>query len=199
MIDRRALLASGLMLPGAALAAKLAPPDLEVNEAAVHWPIGEGRELHGYMAIPARARGRQPAVLVIGGLDAPDSFARALAKSVAQAGFVACTVNRATTTPARLTDDMRATAAWLANGRYGTGRVGAIGVAGGVDTVIALAATKTVTAAVTFGDTLTVVDTPILAYRRAGSGWVSPVDPGEPADWAEAWPRALAYLRERLV
>lgn len=184
------------MLPGAALAAKLAPPDVEVNESTIHWPVGNGRELHGYMAIPAKARGRQPAVLVIG---TPDSFARALVKSVAQAGFVACTINAAALTPGRLADDMRATVDWLANGRYGTGRVGAIGVGSGGDTVIALAASGAIAAAVTFGDVLPAANNLILSYRREGGGWISPIKADKPADWAEAWPHALGYLREHLV
>jgi hypothetical protein len=196
LIDRRFLLAGGLMLPGAALAAKLAPPDVEVNEAAIHWPIGGGREMHGFMAISARARGRQPAILVIG---TPDSFARDLVKSVAQAGFVACTTNAAALSRDRLADDMRATVGWLANGRYGTGRVGAVGVAGGVETVMALAASGSIAAAVTFGDTLPAEAAHILSYAREGAGWSSRAEPGKPADWAEAWPHALGYLRDHLT
>jgi carboxymethylenebutenolidase len=196
LLDRRTLLAGGLMLPGVGIAAKLAPPDVEVNQSTIHWAVGNGRELHGYMAIPAKARGRQPAVLVIG---TPDGFARDLVKSVAQAGFVACTVNAAALTPDRLADDMRATAGWLANGRYGTGRVGAVGIDKGVDPVTALAASGAITAAVTFGDVLPATSTLVLSYRREGSGWVSPTEPDKAADWTEAWPHALDYLRGHLV
>lgn len=196
LIDRRTLLAGGLMLPGTALAAKLAPPDVAVNESPIHWPIGGGRELHGYMAIPARARGRQPGVLVIG---TPDGFARDLAKSVAQAGFVACTVNQAAVTPGGFEADMRATAGWLANGRYGTGRVGAIGIGAGAETAIALVGDGAIVAAVAFGDALASEGAAILSYHREGQGWSLANEPGNPADWAEAWPHALGYLREHLT
>ncbi len=198
-LDRRLLLAGGLMLPGAVLAAKLAPPDAEVNESAVHWPIGGGREQHGFMAVSARARGRQPAVLVIGGRDTPDAFARALVHSVAQAGFVACTINAAAVVPDRLTDDLRATAAWLANGRYGTGRIGAIGLGSGTAGTIALAAGGALVAAVLFGEGTAPAGIPILSFRRQGSDWQEAADPNMRGDWAESWQRALHYLRAHLT
>lgn len=199
VIDRRLLLAGGLMLPAAALAAKLAPPDAEVSESPIHWPIGGGRELHGFMAISARARGRQPAVLVIGGHDTPDIFSRALVHSVAQAGFVACTVNVASLSVHGFIDDMRATARWLANGRYGTGRIGAIGLAGGVDPTIALVADGTLAAAATFGGATPSGESPILSFRPAGTGWRQAADQNGPVEWAQAWPVAVAYLRTRLI
>ncbi len=200
--DRRFVLAAGLALPGAAIAAKLAPPDAEVNEAAIRWPVSPTRELHGYMAIPAKARGRQPAVLVIGGRDTPDPFARQLVRSIAQTGFVACTANAAAIMADTLADDMRATALWLANGRYGTGRVGAIGLDGGVRATRVLAGT--LSAAVTFGDGIpSQPGAPILSFARSAAGWRLLTESGTAAtfegDWAAAWSRAMAYLREKLT
>ncbi len=174
------------------------------DTAAIHWPIGPGRELHGYMAIPARARGRQPAVVVIGGRDTPDPFARQLVRSAARAGFVTCTANRASVLPDTIVDDMRATARWLADGRYGTGRVAAVGLGSGVATTLALAAEGALVAAVTFGDAAPVASgAPVLSFRPAGRGWVPLTGPGTTPtlaqDWAQAWVAAMAYLREHLT
>jgi len=203
-IDRRALLAAGLALPGAAIAAKLAPPDANVNSAAIHWPIGPAREMHGYMAIPARAQGRQPAVLVIGGRDTPDTFTRQIVRATAQAGFVACTANAAVIMADTIIDDMRATARWLGEGRYGTGRVGAVGLDGGVDAAAALAASGALSGATTFGKApAPAPGVPILSFGREGSGWRMLTGPAAAAtfegDWATAWARAMAFLRERLT
>lgn len=192
------------MLPGMALAAKLAPPDVEVNATAIRWPVGSGRELHGYMAIPARARGRQPAVLVIVGRDTPDLRARELVRGVAQAGFVACTVNGASILPENFTNDLRATARWLANGRYGTGRIGAIGLSGGIAATLALAGDRTIAAAVTFGEADAPPEgAPLLAFRPAGTGW-GPLTPRDASPtlgqaWIQAWAGAMAFLREHLT
>ncbi len=205
LMNRRAVLAGGLMLPGTAMAARIAPADAEVNAAAIHWPAGATRELHGYMAIPAGARGRQPAVLVIGGRDTPDTVQRALVRATAQAGFVACTANGASILDETLADDMRATAGWLANGRYGTGRVGAIGLGAGTPAAIALAGDRTVTAAVAFdAPAVPAGGAPVLLFRQTGAGsWsalpgtASSAGPAE--DWARAWTHAMAYLREHLT
>jgi hypothetical protein len=202
--DRRFVLAAGLALPGAALAAKLAPPDAEVNATAIRWPVGPVRELHGYMAIPAKARGRQPAVLVIGGRDTPDLFARQIVRSAAQAGFVACTANAATIMADTLADDMRATALWLAKGRYGTGRVGAVGLDGGAGAALALAGAGTLSAAILFGGAApSPPGAPVLSFGRSETGWRLLTESGASAtfdgDWAAAWSRAMAYLREKLT
>jgi hypothetical protein len=203
LLDRRMLLAGGLMLPGVAVAARLAPPDLEVNEAAIRWPVAGNRELHGFMAIPARARGRQPAIIVIGGPDTSDAAARALVRSVAQAGFIACTPNIASFQAATFADDMRATARWLANGHYGTGRVGGIGMDKGADTATVLTGDGTLAAAVTLGDVTPTTGGSVLTLRADGGGWSLAVGPGStPAfvpDWPQAWQRVMSYLREHLT
>lgn len=198
LIDRRMLLAAGLMVPAAAIAARLAPPDTALNAAAIRWPLGAGREMHGYMAIPARARGRQPAVLVIGGRDTPDAAARALVRAAAQAGFVSCTANTASLIDDRLADDMAATAQWLANGRYGTGRIGAVGLAGGLAATSALAAGPALRAAVLYGDAAPVGGaTPTLAFRQRGDGWSAEGAPG--VEWSIAWDQGMAFLRAKLT
>ena len=201
--DRRMLLAGGLMLPGVAMAARLAPPDIQVNEAAIRWPVGAGRELHGFMAIPARARGRQPAIMVIGDPDTPDATSRALVRSVAQAGFVACTPNAASFQSTTVADDMRATAQWLANSRYGTGRVGGIGVGKGAGTAALLAGDGTLAAAVSLGAGTPVGGGSILTVQADGAGWSLTAGPAAvpiPAsDWPQAWDRITGYLREHLT
>jgi dienelactone hydrolase len=204
LLDRRMLLAGGLMVPAAAMAARLAPPDVKTNESAIRWPISGGRELHGFMAIPARARGRQPAVLVIGGPDTSDDMARALARSVAQAGFIACAPNKASFQGSTLVDDMRATAGWLAHGLYGTGRIGAIGMVGGAAIAKTLQGDGTLAAIVTFDDaTPSAGSGSILAIRTDGTGWRLSTDAAAAPlilpDWAQAWERATAYLREHLT
>lgn len=204
LFDRRSVLAAGLMLPAAAIAARIAPVDPQVNATAIRWPVGPARELHGYMAIPARARGRQPAVLIIGGGDTPDPASRALVRSTAQAGFVACTANRAAIVPERLAEDMQASAAWLANGRYGTGRIGAIGVGAGLPVMLALVARGALTAAIALDDPgAAPPGDRLLSLRRDGAGWSLLTGSGASAtfaaDWAQAWVAAMAYLRGQLT
>lgn len=203
-IDRRALLAGGLMAPGAALAARLAPPDDQVNAASIRWPVGPARELHGYMAIPARARGRQPALIVFGGRDTTDLFARQLVRSAAQAGFVACTPNSAAILDDRIGDDLGATSTWLANGRYGTGRVAGVGIGSGIDPIVALVARGRLAAAATFGDApRTPGGLPLLRVFPSGDGWATMREPGAAAmpdlAWAAAWAEAMTFLREHLT
>ena len=62
MPSRRAFVAGLIAAAGvpAGAASRLPPPKI----GAIRWP-GPGYDLHGYMAIPAKARGRQPAVLVL--------------------------------------------------------------------------------------------------------------------------------------
>ncbi len=203
-MDRRtllAMLAASAFAPGAP-AARIAPPDARVNDAAIRWPIGGGRVLHGYMAIPARARGRQPAVLVIG--DGAADALRATARAVAQAGFVACAPNGPFAPGEAIAADMDATARWLAGNAYATGKVGAIGSGAGAAIVAGLAERRSLAAAVTFGGAVSAgTRAPLLRFvpDARGDRWVS-AGAGASAtslDWADAWARAASFLREQLT
>ena len=58
MPDRRAFVAGSIALAALPLAAARPLPPPKVG--AIRWP-GPGHDLHGFMAISARAHGRQPA------------------------------------------------------------------------------------------------------------------------------------------
>ena len=135
---------------------------------------------------------------MIGGRDTPDTAARELVRAAARAGFVSCTANTASLIDDRLADDLAATAQWLANGRYGTGRIGAIGLAGGIAATVALATGPALRATVLFGGSPTVTASPaLLAFRHASDGWSTAGAPG--SDWATAWEQAMLFLRQRLT
>ena len=92
---------------------------LPIHAAAIHWPGADGRLVHGYMALPAKARGRQPAVLVLtDGAVAGQTAAHALVDALASAGFLACTP-RGDEPDA----DLGASLAWLRTNRYATGKL----------------------------------------------------------------------------
>jgi carboxymethylenebutenolidase len=134
---------------GAALANTLASarPPAPPKIAAIRWP-GPNGDLHGYMAIPAQARGPQSAVLVIPDTSGSDRFALGLVDALAIAGFVACLPKALASL-----DEALATVRWLATNRYGTGRVAAIGLGWGGELTDRVAASPhpILAACVTFG------------------------------------------------
>ena len=125
--DRRLFLCGAAAL--VATAGQAAKPPVTAT-SRISWAGANGHVLHGYMAIPGKARGRQPAVLVIGEAGelppAPDADARRLVEAIAAAGFVACTADHVTGLA-----DLRASLTWLRSNRLATGRVAlaAIGTA----------------------------------------------------------------------
>jgi carboxymethylenebutenolidase len=126
--------------------------------------------MHGYMAIPAKAHGRQPAVMVVHGTSGLDDYTRDLARRIALAGFVTCAPDflsmlggstpdavKAQATIDRLdfhqtVADAVATIRWLGSNRYATGKVGALGFfwGGGLVNRIAIASGPALTAAVSY-------------------------------------------------
>ena len=72
MPSRRAFVAGSIALAAFPAYAGKTPPPPKVG--AIYWP-GAGHVLHGYMAIPAKAHGPQPAVLVLPGTNGADRFA----------------------------------------------------------------------------------------------------------------------------
>lgn len=152
----------GTIAASPAAAALIAPDDRRLKTANVRWTAPAGRELHGYMAIPARAHGRQPAVLVAHENRGLNDHVRDVARRVALAGFVACAPDflsgiggtppdedaaRAAVAgldPQRTVADALATVRWLKTNRYATGKVGAVGFCWGgalVDRVAVAAGT----------------------------------------------------------
>jgi hypothetical protein len=120
--SRRAFVAGSMAAAGfpASAARRPSPPKV----GAIHWP-GPGYDLHGYMAIPAKAQGPQPAVLVLPDAGA-DTFALGLTDALAVAGFVTCTPKTALSL-----EEATATLHWLATNAYATGRVAAVALGGG--------------------------------------------------------------------
>lgn len=190
MIGRRAFVAgsvAAIALP--ALAAKHSPPPPKV--AAIRWP-GPGHDLHGFMAIPAKAHGRQPAVLVVPDASGADQFALAMTDALALAGFVTCIPK---TLPS--IDDAVATVRWLGTNRYSTGKVAAIGLGSGGELVrqIGGAAQSGLAAAILFGAPLLAQsELPTLtldsAAQLAAAG-------GDVYD--RAWQRVIDFLKEHLT
>lgn len=162
--DRRAFMADLTRLAGSTAAAQLllsgiaADPaaaaivpadDPRVKTATVRQTVSPGRTLSLYMALPAKAHGRQPAVMVVHENRGLNDHIRDIARRVALAGFVACApdfLSAAGGTPAdehaarimiskldlaQVTADAVGTVQWLGRNPRGeqvlTGRVGAIG------------------------------------------------------------------------
>lgn len=184
--SRRALVVQTMAL--AAFPASAAKPPPMPKTANIHWP-GPAGELHGYMAIPAKARGRQPAVMVVHDAGGADTFTRGLTDQLAQAGFVTCQPNRLASL-----EDAAATVKWLATNAYATGKVGAIGIGWGGALVERVAASQPLlTAGVVFGAQDSVpIDrpTPLLRLEAlrdyTGEAYVS------------AWAQAIAFLKTNL-
>jgi len=167
-----------------ALAANSQPPKV----GAIRWP-GPGHDLHGFMAIPAKAHGRQPAVLVLPDSDGADKFALSLTDWLALAGFVACIPR----TLASL-DDALATVRWLATNRYATGKVAAIGLGRGGEMIDRIAASPQalLAAGVTFGASGAEAGrVPLLRFE--------PINALNSDAYDHAWQQILAFLKEQLV
>lgn len=182
MPGRRAFVAgsvAAIALP--ALAAKAPrPPKI----GAIRWP-GPGYEMHGFMAVPARAHGPQPAVLVVPDSEGADRFALGVTDALALAGFVTC-IPRALAS----LDEAMATVRWLATNRYATGKVGAVGFGWGARLL---------------GQMVTVPDSPLdcaVAFGGDGSQDVTPPLLGlpplaaaaDPAVYAAWWRQATDFL-----
>ena len=158
--DRRAFiaeltkLAGGTAAAGALLAtiatdpaaaALIAADDPRLKTRNVRWQVGTGRTMHGYMALPAKARGRQPAVMVIHENRGLTDHIRDVARRVALAGYVAVAPDFLSVsggTPvdqdaardligkldlAQTVQDAAATVRWLKLNRYASGKVGTVG------------------------------------------------------------------------
>jgi dienelactone hydrolase len=193
-----ASLAAWLAMPGAGHATtRLARADARIKAQPIRWPSGDGGMLHGFMAIPARAKGRQPAVLVLAEPGGPPGLGSSLAAAIAQAGLIACAPDAAMVAAAaadqapRALRDLEATIGWLGHNDYATGAVGLLGTQRTNALLGRLAATSGVSATVILGAevrlTATGTTPTILALPAADS-----------AEWANSWPRAMAYLREHL-
>ena len=144
------------------------------------------------MAVPAKARGRQPAVLIIPDAGGADPFALGMTDALALAGFVACTPK----TLASI-DDALATVRWLSTNRYSTGKVAAIGLGGGGEMVrqISGAASNGLAAAILFGSApLAQPEPPTLALDSAAQLATAGGDVYE-----RAWQRVIDFLKEHLT
>jgi dienelactone hydrolase len=182
--SRRAFVAGSIALAGfaASAARRLPPPKI----GAIHWP-GPGYDLHGYMAIPAKAHGPQPAILVLpdGGAD---TFALGLTDALAVAGFVSCAP-----TTALSFEEVIATLHWLATNAYATGKVAAIGVGAGAGLVERVAAGGgPLSCGVLFDGGAR--DTTDLAHLLH----LPPPATIDPARYAVAWREALDFLTVHL-
>jgi len=185
LLGRRAFVAGSVAasaLP--AFAGKPMPPKV----GAIRWP-GSEHDLHGFMAIPAKAHGRQPAVLIVPDGDGADKFALSLTDWLALAGFVAC-IPRALPS----LDDALATVRWLATNRYATGKVAAIGLGRGGELVdrIAVSPQALLAAGVTFGVPAAVAGP--VPLRRFGALNALAADA-----YDHVWQEILAFLKEQLA
>jgi carboxymethylenebutenolidase len=187
MPGRRAFVAGSIAawaLP--AFARKKAPPPPKVG--AIRWP-GPGYELHGFMAIPAKAHGPQPAVMVIPDTNGPDPFALGLTDALAEAGFVTC-IPRALAS----LDEAMATIQWLATNTYATGRVGAVGFGwgGGLVQQAAAAPDARLACGVVFGGPdAAPTSVPLLTLPALATSTDSTA-------YAAAWRQAVAFLGDHL-
>ena len=185
MLGRRAFVAGSVAATALPVfAAKPTPPKV----GAIRWP-GPEHDLHGFMAIPAKAHGRQPAVLVVPDSDGADRFALSLTDWLALAGFVTCIPKTLTSL-----DDALATVRWLATNRYATGKVAAIGLGRGGELIdrIAVSPEASLAAGVTFGASAAEAGrVPLLRFESisALSGDA----------YGHAWQRILAFLKEQLA
>jgi dienelactone hydrolase len=185
--SRRAFVAGSIALAAfpAAAGKRLPPPKI----GAIYWP-GPGHDLHGFMAIPGKAQGPQPAVLVLPGASGADQFARALADALAVAGFVTCLPK----TPLSA-EEAIATLHWLATNRYATGKVAVVGVGEGSSLVDRLSASSDaqLSCGVIFGGAAEAPETAVPILRlpeMAGSN--------DPAAYTASWEQAIAFLSEQL-
>lgn len=187
MATRRAFVAGSIAMTALPAFAKRSPEPPKIG--AIRWP-GPGYELHGFMAVPARAHGPQPAVLVIPDTVGADKFALGLVDALAQAGFVTC-LPRALAS----IDEGLATLRWLATNRYATGRVGAIGIGWGTALVsqMARAADSPLSCGVVFGgDQAEDGGAPILTLPALAAST-------DPAAYAASWREGIDFLTDHLA
>jgi len=194
-VDRRAAIGGMMAMLAGPAAAKLAPPDKDIKTSPIRWPAEDGTLLHGFMAIPERARMKQPAVLVLVGPASASGLGTDLAEAVARAGLIGCAPDPAMITGAaggseKAIADLGATIAWLGHNSYATGAIGLLGTAGSDDLLAKLATRPGVTASVLLGSAA-----PLTAD---GAARILILPAADSAAWAAAWPRAMAFLRERL-
>jgi len=187
LANRRTFVAGSVAAVALPAWAAKAPPAPKVG--AIRWP-GPGYELHGFMAVPAKAHGPQPAVLVVPDTTGVDKFALGLTDALARAGFVTC-IPRALAS----VDEAAATVRWLATNRYATGKVGAVGLGWGAGLVTQLAglADAQLACAVTFGGEPTTAGAISLLALPALTATT-----GREA-YAAAWRQAIDFLAGRLA
>ena len=163
--DRRAFMAELTTLAGSAAAASallagiaadpaaaamIAPDDKRLKTRTVTWAVGAtpampARQMSGYMALPAAARGKLPAIIVIHENRGLTEHIRDVARRAALAGYIALAPDFLTPGPgtppdedaaraaigtldlAQTTADGVATIGWLKGDRFTTGRVGVVG------------------------------------------------------------------------
>ncbi|AEI36911.1 carboxymethylenebutenolidase [Zymomonas mobilis subsp. pomaceae] len=120
-----------------------------LNTHRVHWKVSNGELMHGYIAVPAVARGKLPAVMVVHDENGLDFEAREVARQMALKGYIALAPDFLSPWGGTPKDTAKAkamigafdmpwvikdavmTIAWLKNQRYSTGKVGAIGLGWG--------------------------------------------------------------------
>ena len=166
--------AAGALLAGItadpAAAALIAADDPRLKTSMVRWQTASGRMMRGYMALPAKARGRQPAVMVIHENRGLTEHIRDVARRAALSGYVALApdfLSLSGGTPidqdaardligkldlARTVQDAAATVRWLQRNRYASGKVGAVGFCWGGAMVnrVAIAAGDALSAGVAY-------------------------------------------------
>lgn len=182
LIGRRAFVAGTIALITPSLfAAKSFPPP---KVGAIRWP-GHGGDLHGFMAVPAKAHGPQPAVLVLPDAGA-DPFALGLTDALALAGFVACVAKAPLTF-----EEATATLQWLGTNPYATGKVGIVGIGAGAAMAQHIAAAGLLACAVLFdgkddpaGDV--VLHLPMLTATK------------DALRYEAEWRQAIAFLAQHL-
>ena len=187
MPSRRAFVAGSIALTSFPAVAARHPHPPKIG--AIGWP-GPGHDLHGFMAIPAKAHGPQPAVLVLPDAGGADQYARGLTDALALAGFVACVPRTALSM-----DEALATVRWLATNRYGTGKVAAVGIGDSDALVRGLAVSQgtLLSCGIVFGDpesTHADGTVPVLHLP-------SPSNQDQSA-YLGSWREAVAFLEEHL-
>jgi dienelactone hydrolase len=186
--DRRAFVAGSFALAAFPAPAAKSPPPPKIG--AIHWP-GPGYELHGYMAVPAKAHGPQPAVLVVHDSGGTDRFALGLTDALALAGFVACAPRKL----ASLEEGV-ATVRWLATNAYATGKVAAIGLGWGGALVerIAAAPGSLLSCGIAFGGTETETAAGAIPILRLPALTATE----DKAAYAASWQQAIDFLTAHL-
>ena len=187
MTSRRVFVAGSIALTAFAGRAAKSPPPPKIG--AIHWP-GPTHDLHGFMAVPAKAHGPQPAVLVLSGAGGADQFALGLTDALALAGFVACVPK----TPLAL-DECEATLRWLATNRYATGKVAVVGFGEGAGLVEPLSAAPDapLSCGVVFGDSTGTPAPAVPILRLPAMTGAS-----DPITYAASWNRAITFLNDQL-